>query len=540
MVDGAQVRAIVVSSLMQQLRQKAGPAGRRGVVLAWLVNLALYLLAGFSLGIVCLRIADPFTGAFLSSSTLMVLTGVFVLMEFSTIATGPEDYLFYAPRPVSSATYFLAKLSVVLLYTLAFAAAFAAPLLALLAASGRPAAVVAGFAHALFLGAVTMSLLVVTLCGLLVRAVPVAAMRSAARWVQMLLFLAVYGGNAVIQGFFRSGAGGVSFDSPLFLLSPSAWGAAVLRMGGGGAWRLGAALSLAAPALFAWMDARILSPGYGAVIAEASAQPEAKRRAPAAAPRDTPRSAPPRGVWPTWIQRSPEEKAVNLLIATHFRHDSQFRLGVLAIVPVTLAYIATLLVGNRTPILDPFTAAGRQTFGPTFLLYTAVGIFPFYLKNALSGSAQAEAAWIYHASPADKLLLLRASRRFILSFFLLPYLAVLAVAFAALTGSVPHAVQHFLVILLLCLMETDWFLLFFPELPFSRKARLGRRSNRLFLQVFVALAALAPLFLFVYFVYPTPWTYPVAAAGLFLLYRGLHALGVRTARRKLARAELAG
>ena len=64
---------------------------------------------------------DPFTVGLFSTTAFMLLVAVFVVMEFATIVTGPDDLSFYAPLPVPPVAYVSAKIGVTCLFGLAFA-----------------------------------------------------------------------------------------------------------------------------------------------------------------------------------------------------------------------------------------------------------------------------------------------------------------------------------------------------------------------------------------------------------------------------------
>ncbi len=212
-------------------------------------------------------------------------------------------------------------------------------------------------------------------------------------------------------------------------------------------------------------------------------------------------------------------------------------MGILTIIPITILYVGIIVLINRAPILDPFTPAGRAGFSATILLYLAVGFYPAYIKSALTYTNDAEASWIFHTSPADPLLILRAARRFILVFFILPYLLLLGAAYAVMTRALLHTVMHFLVIALLVVIETDLQLLFFPEMPFSRTRAAGQRSAGMLIRMLAGVVLLIPIYLLVLLVYPSPVGYWCALAGLAAVLVTVRVLGRRHASRRLAHAE---
>lgn len=513
-------------TLLQELRRPRGSGRRKGRLGGIFASVIIYVMAGFFSATSLAGSADPFTVEVLSTSAFMLLIAVFIIMEFSTIVTGAEDLSFYLPLPVSPKSYVAAKMAVTCIFAAGLAMVYALPALIMLPIAGRPAAVLAVHVFSLVTGGLTSSLAVTALMGLAVRFVSYRRVREVASWAQLLIFLGVYGGYSLFQRAL-TGAGSALRIEPtvLLFLAPSAWAPSLLYSGIGSLPKIG--LALGAPCALFIAALRVVSHAYGGKLAESSGySPPVKDRAGKA------------GGW-SFLWRSPEERGISMLIRNFFAHDSQFRMGILVIVPITVLYILLILFVYNAPILDPFTPRGRVTFPGTLLLYLAVGFFPSYLKSALTYSNQAEASWILHASPADPLLVLRATRRFILVFFIAPYIALLAVMYIAFTGAVAHTLQHFAVITLLIVIETDFMLLFFPQTPFSRQAAAGRRSGGALLRLFSGAIVLLPMFLLVYFVYPIAAAYWASLAVLAALMLTVRVLGGRRAARKLSREEFA-
>jgi hypothetical protein len=523
--SAALAREIARTTLRLELRRTRGVAAARGQRGGLVASFLVYLFTGVLTGLSLARGIDPFTVGLFSTTAFMLLVAVFVVMEFATIVTGPDDLAFYAPLPVPPVAYVAAKIGVTCLFALAFAVTYTLPGIVILAAFGRSPSVMAGSFFELADGSLISALGVIAILGFAVRAVSYKRARETASWVQFVIFIAVYGGFSIFQRALGSTAGVRLSYPPALLLAPSAWGPSIFRLGEGVQPAAGFVLAILAPVLLGIAAVRIVSRLYEGTLAEAEAARELRgtRARPAG-----------RG---SLLWRSPEEKGIALLIGNLFRHDSQFRMGVLTIIPVTLLYVGIIVFANRTPLLDPFTAAGRATFGGTILLYLAVGFYPSYMKNALTYSSSASASWLITCSPADPLLILRAARRFIMVFFILPYLLALGAAYAIFTGQLAHTIQHFGAIALLVVIETDILLLFFPQIPFSRAATTGRRGGAVLLRMLAGVVILLPLYLMVLFVYPHPAAYWAALAALLALAVGVRVLGGRYAGAKLAREE---
>jgi hypothetical protein len=516
-----------MATLQQQLRRPRGSAIARGRIGGLIGSFTVFVFGGLVAGVALARGIDPFTAVFFSSSSFMLLYAVFVVMEFATIVTGPDDLAFYTPLPVRPRQYVAAKIFVTWIFGLAFVLAFMLPSLIIVPVRGGSLGILPALVFSLIDSALITSLAVIVLLGLAVRSVSYRRVREVAAWAQFVIYFGVYGAFFIFQRSWAGAAGLRVEPGVALLLAPSSWAASVLRLGSGPVALVGLLLCLAAPFLLYGLAVRVISSAYDGKLADAQvALPRAPRRARVAG-----------GAGFLW--RSPEERGVALLIANLFRHDTQFRMGVLAIIPVTILYVGIIIFSNGASIVDPFTPAGRAEFGSTILLYLAVGFFPTYLKSALTYSSQAEAGWLFHASPADRLLVLRAARRFILLFFVTPYMVALAALYAVLTRQIPHTLQHFAAVALLVVIEVDVLLLYWPQLPFSRQVTAGRRGGGALFRMLAGVVILLPIYLLVVFAYPSPIASWIALAVLAVVVVTVRVTGKRHAARLLDREELA-
>jgi hypothetical protein len=209
--------------------------------------------------------------------------------------------------------------------------------------------------------------------------------------------------------------------------------------------------------------------------------------------------------------------------------------------PLTVFYFVLVLVINDQPLIDPFTAAGRESFSGTANLYIMFGLIPLLVKNALTYSTEQQASWVFFSAPIRRIKLVDTAGTLIVAFFLIPYTLLVFGVFTALTGAVLHSMQHFLIIMLIMLVLTDFLLYAFPDLPFSREYRRGQRGAGIILRAVIVIMVLPPLLhLMVRFVYPDQFRYWGAAGALVLLWYAVRRTGRRYAERKLQRQEFAG
>jgi hypothetical protein len=305
------------------------------------------------------------------------------------------------------------------------------------------------------------------------------ALKRALSYVQLAMSFFVYGGYFLVA---RVAARNVVSSltltkSPWLLLYPATWFASYLEIASGQAGLLeivpAAASIVALGALASGLSGRLsldYSERLGA-LTTAVAQP---RRVSVSAER---------GAW--WFVTG-EARAVALLVRRQFANDQRFRMGVLGILPMTLIY---LFIGLRDgTVHDPFLPATRG--GPSPVTMVLI-MFPSLLKLHLTRSEGFRASWIFFASPADRVKIVRASKDVLVAFFLVPYLLLLVAIYAYMVGNLWHVLVHLALQGLLGHLVLQVAMLIDPALPFSKPARKGGNSLVMivFLTVMAALSA---------------------------------------------------
>src|SRR5690606_34027822 len=175
--------------------------------------------------------------------------------------------------------------------------------------------------------------------------------------------------------------------------------------------------------------------------------------------------------------RAGEARAVAILVRSQFRNDLRFRMGVFAIIPLTLIY---LIMG-----VSDAREAGAAT-PDLSLVSVAILIFPTMLRSNLAASDAFRASWIYFATPADRARLIRSARDILAVFFLLPYLALAGVTLTLLVDDPLWLLEY------LAMAGLSSFLMLFvatllsPELPFDQPHEKMQETSRV---IFVMILA---------------------------------------------------
>ncbi|HEX7091859.1 MAG TPA: hypothetical protein VF192_17205 [Longimicrobiales bacterium] len=453
-VDYTQWKALTTTALKLDVRAGGGAIARgrgpKSNVGAIAGQAFFYGVLGLLMAVAVAFLGDRFAAALLVVSYVVLLVATTVLMDLNGVILSGTDHGILGFRPVSSRTYFAAKLTNVLVYTLALATLIGLPpAAAFLLKHG--ATVGAAALAAVYGSALCMTLAIVAGYAWLVRAVGARRLRGVLSWVQFGTSFLVYGGFVVVSDFVdRSVLASFSLPwSPWLLLYPGTWFASYIELAAGAGGGLHVAGAAASAALFVLLARGLrgrLTLEYAERLGALASASEADG-ASAAAP------GPGR-----WFRRD-EARAVAILLRGHFRNDLRFRMGVLAVLPLTVLY---LIMGLRDGMQNP---GGQPDLG---LLSVAALIFPLILKTNLAHSEAYRASWVYFVTPADRTRLVRATCDVLVAFGLVPYLiftgAILLVmvrdaawifAFLAVMGLITN-----LLLLLATLLD--------PELPFAR------------------------------------------------------------------------
>jgi ABC-2 type transport system permease protein len=470
-VDYAQWKALTLVALKLDFRQGSFGQSRMRRATSGVAKIAnqliIYSMYGLFMALLVWASRDLFFAGTIVMTYMMFMVGTAVLLDHSAALTSPADYGVLGFRPVSSRTYFAARLANVLAYTTVLATvAGYLPVVSLFLRDG-PAVGVAGIL-AFYACATTTSLAMLFVYGWLLRAVGPTALRRTLSYVQLIMSFAVYGGYFFIAEVVGRSAL-TSFVLPrtkLLLLYPATWYEAYLDIAAG---HLGASAVLPALAsivlpgvLLAALGGR-LSMDYADRISALASSTQKTRPA---------RASSRQGLW----FRTGEARAVALLVRSQFRNDQRFRMGVLSILPLTLIYI--LMGVHDGNVQDPFLRPAAHS--GISLVTVAVMMFPTMLKLHLTRSDSYRASWVFFACPADRLRIIRSAKNVLVASFLVPYLGFVALVLSYLTRAFWHVLVHVALLGLISHLLLQVVVLTDPELPFSQPFQVGQRSRQFF------------------------------------------------------------
>lgn len=507
-VDYDQWKALTKTALRIDLRVSRLGAGQFGRAQAKAAGMLIsqfffYSAMGAVVALAVWFTRDLFLAGMIVLSYVMFMVATAALLDHNAAIASPDDHAILGFRPVTSRTYFAARLANVFVYTGAMTTVFSCmPIVAFFVRYGAGVGVAAIVAIAAASTATTLTMIVGY--AWLMRTVGPQRLKRVLSYVQFLMSFVVYGGYFMLSRLFQVGivARLELPKSPWLLLLPPAWFASYLEVAAGRTSAgeiLPILASVAALGLLAVMLGGRLSLEYAdrlAALATVSAQ--------AVRPRPSRRGL---------LFTRNEARAVALLIRSQFRNDMKFRMGVLAIVPLTIVYLAMGL--HDGGIGDPFEEGGA---GQGLSMITiAVMMFPTMLKLNLARSDSYRASWIFFASPSDRARIVQASKNILVVTFLLPYLTVVGVLLAYFTTNIPHLIVHLLVMVLVSHLVLQLVTFVEPELPFSRPLVKGASSSRVFIIMILAAAAATSLPHFAPLVYRSTAATAAGIATLVLI-----------------------
>lgn len=487
--------------------------------------LILYGVLGGTLSGALAGQSSPVMYVLIGLSYLMLMTASAVLLELGQELMLPEEFETLGFFPISSRTYFAAKIGHLLFYTGLISGALALfPALlgwTLPGSDGRfPLAFVLGGLAAGVFSAAVMGLLV----AFLIRLMETERLRY---WISLFQISLTFGLVMLFQFIPRGSDSAAWLHDPALsswkAVLPPAWFAGlVLKLSGQESampWlQIGAALSVSAGILLAGL--RRMGRFYltwVAASATGTEKPVARRRT---------RTD---GAWmPRFLVRHPEIRAGYGLTVQMLRRDRSVQLSVFPIIGLALAFLLRAVLEPR--FVDPFvhlSGFDSDMSSNLFFYFLFAGI-PIIL-NQLTTSRDFQAAWVYLSAPVRRPYRLIQGMRFaVLLIVLIPFFILMSAIFA-FRISAAHAVRHALFLFLAGLTLYSLLGVGMRHLPFSRERQQISRVGR-----FLSLLLAVPVFVAVRFLqrisYPEPgvyWSIVGIFAGILIIleawvYRRFH------------------
>ena len=446
---------------------------------------------------------DLWLGGAVLATQFMSITAAFLLVNHAAALVSPQDHGILGFRPVSSRTYFAVRLTTLFAHTLPPATMMAVlPLLALTVRPDASFSIVAAGIAVIYASVMATTLALAAGYGWLLTIAGPRRFAVLLNYVQILASLVTFSGLILIgdedaRQYFHSGT---LPRTGWALLFPGVWLGSYLELAGGEIGLL--EITAAGASVLAFLA---LARALGGKLSLEYAGRLAGLLNAAATPAT-------RSVWVPRVFRD-ETRATAILVRSQFKNDIRFRMGVLAILPITLVYF---FIGWRSGDVpgDPFLG-DRGNAGSTMLVQMAVFFLPDMLRQSLVMSDAYRASWVFHTTGADLTRLVMSSQIVIAALFILPYAGLLAIAFAFMWAHPGHALVHALFLAWMSYLVLQLSVLVDPRLPFSgpvvAQAGFGSGVGRRFVVM------IGGTFVYIFMtlvIYRRPWLVMIAAIAL--------------------------
>ena len=468
--DYVQWRVLTRVMLKNDFRAATGLSMGRADLSIWR-SFVFYAVFGGLVTLVAVSVKVFLPGLLLPGTIAVTQVGVLlamvVLIDFQTVVISPDDYDVLAHQPVSSGTYFLVKLTNVLIFTLIIGALLGGPSVILLLAAYGPLVAFGGLLALVGITTATTLAILCTYAGLLSVVHPRRLVRVLSS-VQMIVMFAVMLFPIYIDNLFgpalermMSGDGVVPTPAWVFL-APPAWFASLLPLFAG-EWSAGyaaaAVAGIGSVGVLFFLGAGKLSVSYAERLGAITTRSERRRRSlrPRRSTADRPRMR--------RLGLPPDIGVIATLVRAQFRDDMTFRMAVMGLVTAILAY--SFIAMRQGPLRDPFVDLGEFSYGLAVMNFAAIG-FPLVVAELLSMTKSWRASWIFFTLPADQARLVVNAGLCVTLFLVAPTALVVGGVLVWSLESPWHAAAHALILALLAHLAVQARQLIGPHLPFSR------------------------------------------------------------------------
>lgn len=537
-VDWRQLRALLTAGIKLDVRTSRAGVGR-GKVPPFVIALMTYAVMGLLLAVGLRPQGDLFVYSLFTISAAMFMTALAVIMEYVTIVAHPDDFQILAHRPVSSRTYFWAKLGNLLFYVTPIALALT-----------LPAAIFGGFfleAGARFsvfhvlgglVACVSTSAAIVLLYTAALKLVSYQRFTSIITYVHSGATLVLVMAYFLLPRMIEEDPQLLSLTrGPWVYVAPPAWYAGTVEFLSGIASPQGTALFLmAAISSVAVVAAAMntISLEYSRRISELMSSSVEEDVSADGKPRRRPFFR-----LGLISLGTGAERAGYVLMDAYMRRDRKLRARVYPAFGLPLAVYATALI--RGDLHSPFVASPD---GGPVALQEIMGLYCIFVSlffaSALTQSEEWKASWIFHVAPlGDASAVLQGARRLVVWRYLVPFFILL---FVLLCFAMPvlGAATFVLMILPLCLAAFAILTLAAPHMPMSQEIERGRQARQIAFFMLLGVTLVPCLIVLQLLMQEFPRAVGPILAGLWLSAWGAER-GVRALlRRRLAREEYAG
>lgn len=534
-VDADQYHWLLQASLKMDFRSRSALPGQLGSSRTKSALIKTGIFYGIFSLMLSLTLRTAGVGTFCFSTVTfayaMTMMAMSILMEFGLVVSSPDDFLILAHRPISSRTFFAAKFSNLLFYTLLLDLCL--NLVPALIGWTFPDAPwhfpLAYLAVALVAGAFVASV-VAALYGLLLQRVNYERFKDLLAWCQIIFSFTIFFGYQLFPHLIGRARGFRIEDTPALVIAlPPAWFASLSELGLGHFSRLGALMSAAAA-----FSMLLLLPGLLKSIS-LSYSDRIGGMISAASRRSVKSDNQRRGAMLSWLEGvlsfDQEERAMFGFLFRMLRRNRQLKLQLYPNFGIVIAlFVLGALKGenNNDPLAGGIVGMGTM-FPLMAFLFAAMGF-----AAVLPYSDEYQGSWIFHTAPiAEPGQFLKAIKKAVFLVLFVPLLLLNIVLFSFF-WPLSHALVMSLYGLAIGLVAFQAALFGLRAIPFSLKPEKGAQSQR-FAMVFVMMIGYGLFMALLALFRSHPAFFPAAAALLMGLALGLGWLNNRVYARVVRR-----
>jgi len=524
--DYHQFKGLLRASLKMDFRQSRVAGGRRSSRSALLHTVLFYFIMSIVFSLSIFPRSDVFGYSFLMLAMSMVMMAFAVVIEFHEIVIHPDDSEILGSRPISSRTYFLAKMANLLFYiTILGASLNLVPSVVGIGVAGSRFYFPVVYFLVSWAANLTTAAFIVLLYAFLVKSLPFERVRDVLSYVQIAFTFVLIFSYQFVPRIFQpgeSGAGLLDLRGLWNLFAPPAWFASFVALAvgqSGGQMAHLSSLALVGGVLVLSTAFRNISLEYARYISELStavgSAQETERKGEGLRGNLIERIK-------CWFVRDPIERAGFELVSRYLKRDRTLRMRIFPAFGFPLAMLALYIYQGQ--FSDPFSM--EKPFGTIFPLVFLVYV-AFFFHFILPTCDDWRAAWLYWVVPLESPgKIYWGAIKAIILVYVLPFFILLTAIFS-LKMSLAHALLVSCLNLLLFLTYYAFLSLFAKDLPLSRKFERGRSNVR-----FVFTLIIFPVFMvggaLEYVAFKVPNLMPFIMGGLLLLalflWRGVQAV----------------
>lgn len=479
-----------------------------GMVYMLLINgfLSLYL------GIMVISIPDFFSSLILASTGAMIFISLQVLLEFSNIIISPTDHAVLAPHPVNSKTFFTAKIIHLLIYVTTLA----------LTVSVIPA-IFAAFKYGIFpeVAVVLIQFWACTVFASLVMinlytlAIKIVHKKKLERWIayfHMVMLLSVYLGMNVIPRMVKTFEAGFDINTiPWANFLPPYWFAGIYRiLFESWDWNLFGfgTLAIILTLVIAKFAFSYLSLTYAESLSDSrweSSDSSSGNKA---------------SILEKYILRIShfEDKALLKLTRANFKHDAQFRMGILGFLPLIIFYLVLSYIIAGTNVKDPFNPLPDMQGMTTALFCFVAVIAPSMILSIFTVSKEWQASWVFFSTPLDRLKMILSMGRIAATITIVPISIIMLILYIIMLGNILHAILMTIALVMISMTSLALSQVFSIKPPFASESPVGSEMGKFVQSLLTSLLVFGgPIAWISLKGFEEYWHWGVLVAGLLIL-----------------------